>query len=190
MYNFIIGKVSEISLLSVVVDTAMGVGYEINTTPHTSSISTIGETTKLYTKLSIKEDSHTLYGFYVKRERDLFCDLISVDGVGGKIALNLMSLKNYDEIVNAIGLGDEKGLVCKGIGAKTVMKIILDLKPKFQKQLTSTTPLINNENIEATIKALQSLGYRKTDIEKVKIEILEIDDTNTLIRKYLNALNK
>jgi Holliday junction DNA helicase RuvA len=129
------------------------------------------ESCKLFTHLSIKEDSHTLYGFFDTTEREVFRKLISVNGVGAGTARMMLSSLNPSEIAVAISSGNVtvlKGV--KGIGLKTAERIIIDLKDKMGKESSVdysdfSRPQNNNQN--EALFALVALGFVKNQVEKV-----------------------
>ena len=135
-----------------------------------SSIDT--ETCSLLTHLSIKEDSHTLYGFYTKEERDLFRHLISVSGVGPSTARMILSTYTAEEIINYIISADVSAIKnVKGIGGKTAQRIIIDLKDKVGKGDQKSDLLFTQDNTikDEALSALLALGFTKKTAE-VKID--------------------
>ena len=137
MITHIHGKLIEKTPTYVVVDVS-GVGYKIKISLQTFS-QIEGELCKLYTHLSIKEDSHTLFGFFEESERHLFRSLISVSGVGPSTAQVILSTYSPNEVINYITTADVKMIQSvKGIGGKTAQRIIIDLKDKLAKGLPSS----------------------------------------------------
>lgn len=141
-----------------------GVGYEVNISLNTyTEIQTMTEG-RLLTHLQIKEDGHSLYGFFEEVERNMFLLLISVSGVGASTARMMLSSMKPEEISNAIANDDEKTLErIKGIGAKSAKRLILELKEKVTKtkgnENISSIPYNNIEN--DALNALVSLGIAK-----------------------------
>ena len=132
MITHIHGKLVEKTPTYIVVD-VNGVGYQIKISLQTYS-ALDGELCKLYTHLSIKEDSHTLFGFFEESERHLFRNLISVSGVGPSTAQVILSTYSTEEIIQSITSADVKAIESvKGIGAKTAQRIIIDLKDKVKR---------------------------------------------------------
>lgn len=133
MITQIKGRLIEKTPTDVVID-CNGVGYHINISLHTFSLLPEGELLKLYTFLQIKEDSHTLYGFVEKQERELFKLLLSVSGVGASTARTMLSSLQPNQVIQAIASNDVATIQSvKGIGAKTAQRVILDLKDKVLK---------------------------------------------------------
>ena len=162
MISHINGKLVEKTPTYVVID-CNGVGYKLNISLQTySAIQT--ENCKLLTHLAVKEDSHTLYGFFTSEERDLFRQLISVSGVGPSTARMILSTYSAEEIVNYIITADVPALQnVKGIGGKTAQRIIIDLKDKVGKGKETSDLLFTQDNTikEEALSALLALGFTK-----------------------------
>jgi len=141
-----------------------GVGYEINISLNTySEIQTLTQG-QLLTHLQIKEDGHSLFGFFEETERNMFLLLISVSGVGASTARMMLSSMKPDEISNAIANDDEKTLErIKGIGAKSAKRLILELKDKVTKSKIGETfqPITHNNIENDALNALVSLGIAR-----------------------------
>ncbi|MBL6590476.1 MAG: Holliday junction branch migration protein RuvA [Flavobacteriaceae bacterium] len=192
MITQISGRLVEKSPTELVVD-CNGIGYSINISLNTFSKLSNEENIKLFTHLIIKEDSHSLFGFLTKSERELFRLLISVSGVGASTARVMLSSLSPTEIVSAIA--NEKVSIVqsiKGIGSKTAQRIILELKDKILgiDNNDSDFELIPKESEEA-ISALEVLGYSRKQttkiVSKIKSDEPEIS-TELLIKRALNNL--
>ena len=154
------------------------------------------EVCKLFTHLSVKEDSHTLYGFYDKGERHLFRNLVSVSGVGPSTAQVILSTYNTSEIVLYITTADVAAIQhVKGIGAKTAQRIIIDLKDKVAKGMPTSDLLfdaVDNTIKEEALSALLALGVAKKvadqKIDKVLKENPEIDSVEQLVKMALSQM--
>ena len=194
MISHIHGKLIEKTPTYVVVD-VNGIGYHIKISLQTFS-SIDGELCKLYTHLSVKEDSHTLFGFHEESERKLFRHLISVSGVGPSTAQVILSTYSVKEIINYIVTADVSAVKSiKGIGAKTAQRIIIDLKDKVSKNSSSSDLLF--EKLDNTIKtealsALLALGFGKKSAEekldKVLKENSEIVNVEELVKTALSQM--
>lgn len=168
MITHIKGKLVEKNPSFVVVD-CNGIGYMIRISLHTFSQISDSELCSLFTHLSIKEDSHTLYGFFEKAERELFRLLISVSGVGTNTAQTILSSLSPNDAQMAILSENVVALKSvKGIGAKTAQRIILDLKDKIAKQGVSAdeNPILHNTTREEALSALTMLGFSKNMVNK------------------------
>ena len=194
MIHHIKGRLVEKSPTHAIVETS-GVGYFLNISLITFSKLGDDENCKLYTHLSIKEDAHTLYGFSEKSEREIFRQLISVNGVGASTARIMLSSMTAEEITTAIITSDVNALKSiKGIGAKSAQRIILDLKDKLgridgieQNILT----FANNTNRDEALSALLALGFIKNSVEKVLNKVLKAQpelDVESLIKEALKNL--
>ena len=148
----------------------------------------------LYTHLSIKDDSHTLFGFITKDEKNLFRELIRVNGVGPKVALAILSHLSVSSLVECI-INENAELLAKtpGIGKKTALKVIVELQDRLDKvELTSASTLVmsnkvgQNTNTKQALTALQSLGFKVKEANKM---LSNIEDqtlsTEQLIRLAL-----
>tara|TARA_B100001248_G_C27382772_1_gene457952 strand:- start:1356 stop:1940 length:585 start_codon:yes stop_codon:yes gene_type:complete len=183
------GKLIEKTPTHVIID-VNGVGYEIKISLQTFS-SIKDEFCKLYTHLSIKEDSHTLFGFYEENERFLFRQLISVSGVGPSTAQVILSTYSSNEIIQHISMADVKAIESvKGIGAKTAQRIIVDLKDKISKGMPTADLLfdkIDNTIKDEALSALLALGFSKKGAE-VKIDkVLKSNPEITTVEKLVKT---
>ena len=167
MISHINGRLVEKTPTYVVID-CNGVGYKLHISLQTyTAIQT--ENCKLLTHLSVKEDSHTLYGFYTSDERELFRHLISVSGVGPSTARMILSTYSAEEIVHYIISADVGAIQnVKGIGGKTAQRIIIDLKDKVGKGKETSDLLFAQDNTikEEALSALLALGFTKKAAEK------------------------
>ena len=161
-----------------------GIGYELLCPMSTFyQLDNSSEDTLLYTHLSIKEDSHTLFGFISKDEKNMFKELIRVNGVGPKVALAILSHLSVSSLVDCI-INEDADLLAKtpGIGKKTALKLIVELQDRLDKvELlnTSTSTMHHktnsNPNAKQALAALQSLGFKVKEANKM---ISAIDDQN------------
>lgn len=175
MIAHIEGRLIEKTPTEVVIDCG-GVGYLIHISLHTYSQISSSEKLRLYTFLQIKEDAHTLFGFIDKIERELFKLLISVSGIGGNTARNILSSVSPKELLQAIASADVKTIQSvKGIGAKTAQRVILDLQEKVLKlyNIDEVLPTINNTNVDEALSALEVLGFVRKSAEKVVERIVK-----------------
>ena len=193
MISFIKGKNIEISPTKLIVD-VNGVGYEILISLRTYSKIKNIDKVNIFTHLNVKEDSHTLYGFYNKKERKTFLDLISISGVGPSTAIVILSSLSASELKKAIVESDVNTIKSvKGIGLKTAERIILELKDKISKQdiedikfVQSFDNTIRNE----ALSALSSLGISKNVVERHIDNILEKNINITLEELIREVLKK
>ncbi len=193
MITQIKGRLVEKTPTYVVIDCS-GVGYLLHISLNTFSSLTDSEAITLYSHLTVKEDSHTLYGFINKTEREIFRLLISVSGVGPSIARTMLSSMSSEEIQQAIAT-ENIALIqsVKGIGAKTAQRVIIDLKDKilktFDMDAISLAP--SNTNKDEALSALEVLGFNKKQSEKVLNAIIKEQtdaSVEVLIKKALKSL--
>ncbi len=193
MIAHIQGKLVEKSPTEVVID-CNGVGYHINISLNTYALLPNTDAVKLYTYLLIKEDSHSLFGFMQKSEREIFKLLISVSGIGANIARTMLSSIDPKQIIQAIASGDVGTIQgIKGIGAKTAQRTILDLKEKVLKlyNLDEVSASQSNTNRDEALSALEVLGFVRKSSEKIveKIVATMPDATvETIIKQALKNL--
>lgn len=172
-----------------------GIGYELLCPMSTFyQLDNSSEDTLLYTHLSIKEDSHTLFGFISKDEKSMFRELIRVNGVGPKVALAILSHLSVSSLVDCI-MSEDADLLAKtpGIGKKTALKLIVELQDRLDKVelVNASTSTMGhktsyNPNAKQALAALQSLGFKTKEANKM---VSAIDDqtlsTEQLIRLAL-----
>ncbi|MDX1762273.1 MAG: Holliday junction branch migration protein RuvA [Christiangramia sp.] len=192
MIHHLKGQLIEKNPTYVVIE-CNGIGYMVNISLHTFSLIPDSEAISLYTYLQVKEDSHTLYGFMEKSEREIFKLLISVSGVGTSTARTMLSSLQPREVSEAIASGDVPTVQSvKGIGAKTAQRVILDLQDKVLKVLGEDEVFVsqNNTNKEEALSALETLGYNRRQAGKVVDKILKEDPESTVETIIKLALKK
>ena len=169
------GKLVEKTPTEVIID-CNGVGYHVNISLHTYSLLPASDSIKLFTYLQIKEDSHTLFGFVEKSEREIFKMLLSVSGIGASIARTMLSSLEPKQIIQAIASADVVTIQkIKGIGSKTAQRVILDLKEKVLKlyDLDEVSMIQNNTNKDEALSALEVLGFVRKSSERVVEKIVK-----------------
>lgn len=182
MIAHIQGKLVEKTPTEVIIDCG-GVGYQVNISLHTYSLLPQSEQIKLFTYLQIKEDSHTLFGFVEKSEREIFKMLLTVSGIGASIARTMLSSLDPKQIIQALAVGDIAAIQSiKGIGTKTAQRAVLDLKDKVLKiyDLDEVSMLQNNTNKDEALSALEVLGFNKKLAERVVEKIVNLDPNATV----------
>ena len=194
MIAYLSGKFSYKTPAVVYVDVS-GVGYEVNISLNTyTHIEQLAEG-KLYTYLQVKEDAHTLYGFFDTTEKEIFTMLLSVSGVGASTARMMLSGMKPEEIRNAIVMKHLSVLESiKGIGKKTAERIVLELKDKISKTSTTATGFAPAGNTleQDALNALVALGISRPAgeqaIKKIVISEPSINTLENLIKKALKAI--
>jgi len=192
MYEFIRGAVADLNPAIAVLE-AGGVGYLINISLNTYSKLNGKKEASLLIHQVVREDAHILFGFAEKRERELFRELISVNGVGANTAIMMLSSLNTDELIAAVSSGNADVLkAVKGIGAKTAQRIIVDLKDKFGQMPDAGQILIPADNTtrKESLSALVMLGFAKKDADKVVARIIRDDPEATVESVIKRALKR
>jgi len=191
MITHLEGRLVEKNPTDVVID-CNGVGYFINISLHTFSQIPDRENLRLYTYLQVREDSHTLYGFSTKSEREIFKLLISVSGIGANTARTMLSSLSPEQVKEGIASGDVALIQSvKGIGAKTAQRVIIDLKDKVLKVygIDELSLIPNNTNKDEALSALEVLGFNKKQSEKVIDKIL-ITHPDALVEQIIKEALK
>ena len=167
MISFLIGTIEDKQENSLLLDVG-GVGFEMSISSNTfSALPMVGESVKVLTYMSVREDDISLYGFSSKEEKDLFVKLISVSGIGPKVAISILSGLTLNALSIAIANKDVKMLSkIKGLGAKTAERICVELKDKV-----SAFPLIDGNQaddydesaVQMATDTLIALGISKSE---------------------------
>lgn len=177
MIHHLNGKLIEKHPTHLVIECG-GVGYFVNISLNTYAAIPDEEHLRIYTHLQIREDAHTLFGFYSLAEREIFRLLVSVSGVGSSTARTMLSSMTPAQVRDAIASQDVPAIkAVKGIGAKTAQRVILDLRDKVLKiyDLDEVSPESNNTNKEEALSALEVLGFARKSAEKVVDAVLRQD---------------
>jgi len=192
MITQIKGRLVEKSPTELVID-CNGLGYLVNISLNTFSLLSDSENISLYTHLQVKEDSHTLFGFYEKTERNLFRKLISVSGIGASTARTMLSSLNPEEIQRAI-LSENVSTIqsVKGIGLKTAQRVIIELRDKVSliNEDSGFNVDFANSTREESLSALEVLGYSRKQTTKVVDKLISEISEITVEEIIKNALNK
>lgn len=196
MFYYISGTVAHTAPGLVVID-AGGVGYACHSSLQTISRVKIGENAKLYTHVNVREDAFDIYGFYDTQELSCFRLLLSISGVGPKAALSVLSVTTPERLSLAVISGDDKLLTAaSGVGKKLAQRIILELKDKMGKELSSassgaafSSPAVMGGKLQEAQAAMVVLGYSQSEalmaLNGLDSEALSIED---LIRHALRKM--
>jgi holliday junction DNA helicase RuvA len=193
MYEFIQGEIAELNPAFAVIQ-AGGVGYSVHISLNTFSALNGHQTARVFTHFIVREDAHLLYGFSTTSERELFRNLLSVNGVGASTALMMLSSLSPDEIVAAIVTDNVNALKSvKGIGIKTAQRIIIDLKDKVGKVSVPEQILFpeNNTIRKEALSALVMLGFARKDADAALGKVLKENpgsSVETVIKLTLKRL--
>ena len=187
MISYIKGEIEYIAENYIIVDNN-SIGYHMLVSPLTISKLQLGQSLKIFTYMSVREDSMTLFGFLSQEELNIFNLLISVSGIGPKGALMFLNTMLPSQITLAI-ISDDATTLSKvqGIGKKTAQKIILELKDKlmFYDVVTSESVSASVSNVERhdAIEAMISLGYKKNEATKAVLQVVTEGMTTEQILK-------
>ena len=177
MIHHLKGKLVEKNPTHVIIECG-GVGYFVNISLNTFSKLPEQENISVFTHLQVKEDSHTLFGFVEKSEREIFRLLLSVSGIGSSIARTMLSSMSPSQVRDAIAHGHAASIkAVKGIGAKTAQRVILDLRDKVLKvyDIDELSLSTNNTNKDEALSALEVLGFARKQSERVVDKVLGQD---------------
>lgn len=196
MIAYLEGKITQKNPTSIYMDIG-GIAYELNISLNTFSQIEELEQAKLFTHLHVKEDSHTLFGFFEEAEKEVFKLLVSVSGIGPNTARVILSYMTVSEVKSAI-LNENVAAFkkVKGVGPKTAKLIILDLKTKIAKTTLESTPIIGNNRSgirEEVAAALMALGFQKNkidkQIDKILTEQTELTQVEAIIKAVLRQMS-
>lgn len=172
MFNYLFGEVAGCKDNCVVLD-VNGIGYELAVSSFTLADCTVGEKKRLYAYLQVKEDGLQLFGFSTEEEKGMFLRLISVSGVGCRMAQAVLSGMDSNSLAVAIFNGDTKQLTkIKGLGKKTAERLVLELKEKVIVDASALSSEVAvapefNKEAQAAIAILCSLGKNQADAEQL-----------------------
>ncbi len=195
MIGYLRGKLAIKDPTFVIIDVS-GIGYEVKISLNTFSKIKHIEECQLFTHLHIKEDAHTLYGFYEQAEKSIFLHLISISGVGPGTGIMIISSLTVDEIRRAIIREDVKTFQqVKGVGNKTAQRIILELKDKLKKEnMEEGSVAIGAKNYNTlrneALSALLTLGINKIIAEKSLDAIINDSDGNISLEDLIKLALK
>ncbi|MBP5661920.1 MAG: Holliday junction branch migration protein RuvA [Clostridia bacterium] len=198
MYAFINGTIEETDAAGVVIQTG-GIGYLLQCPAGVMNTVKVGQTVKLYTYQAVREDAITLYGFLTRQDRTMFLRLVSVSGIGPKIALQVLSSLSAGELAIALVSGDASALThVPGIGKKTAQRLILELREKVDNdELThgitppsaGATPASSIMN--DAVYALAALGYSTQEASRAAEAVsADCKTTEEIIRAVLKSFDR
>ncbi len=196
MISYIIGDVRAIDEESFVLE-SNNIGYLIKSSLSTLTLIELNNEYKIYTSLEVREDDMSLYGFYTKEELEMFKLLTSVSSIGPKNGIGILSTLGINDIKQAIVNSDIDTLTkAKGIGKKTASRIILELMDKVKDMPIDSdsvhdliAPAKTSEDLDVAKEALVNLGYAQNDIDRVLIELKDMDlSLEELVKESLKRL--
>lgn len=199
MYAYLKGTIEDITEDNLVIEAGQ-IGYNVKVSARTvNALGGIGSFVKIYTYTLVREDTFNLYGFLTKDDLEIFKKLITVNGIGPKGGLAILSIMSADELRFAILAADAKAIAkAPGVGAKTAERVILDLKDKISiedaispKETVSALAVagedIGNRKNEA-IEALTALGYSASDALRAVKQVETTEDIS--VEEILKAALK
>ncbi|MBO7290057.1 MAG: Holliday junction branch migration protein RuvA [Bacteroidaceae bacterium] len=196
MIEYLRGELAELTPATAIIE-CCGVGYETSITLNTYSALQGKKEVKVYIYEVIREDTHQLFGFCNRHERELFLLLISVSGIGGNTARTILSAFTVNELCDAIATGNEVAIKSvKGIGLKTAQRLIVDLKDKiagiYDGTSGNTAPAVpvSNDNIDGAVQALAMLGFPVSAANKVVQSIAKSEPGATIEQLIKLALKQ
>ena len=202
MYAYVKGIVADIEADNCVID-VNDIGYNVQISGQTAAkLPGIGERVKLYTYTNVKEDALQLFGFLTKADLDMFKKCITVNGIGPKGALALLSVLDADELRYAIISQDVKAISkAPGIGKRTAERLVLELKDKLSiddaminREIADYqgggASIVDNPQKQEAVEALISLGYGQTESLKAvnAVEGAENMDAGALLKAALKKM--
>ncbi len=201
MIAFVKGRIDEITEENVVIDVG-GIGYNVKISTQTAALLPgLGEEIKLYTYTCVREDTFSLYGFLTRDDLEIFKRLITVNGIGPKGGLAILSVMSADNLRFAIISGDAAAISkAPGIGKKTAERVILDLKDKISLEDTlvhkemlrfkEEGSVSDNRARNEAVEALTALGYSASDaLHAVKsVQTDENMDVETILKLALKNM--
>ncbi|HOW58297.1 MAG TPA: Holliday junction branch migration protein RuvA [Candidatus Omnitrophota bacterium] len=181
MYHYLNGKIAEKTPAAVILD-VNGIGYEIRISVNTfSALPGLGQPAKLLTHFIVREDAQLLFGFATEEERELFKLLLSVSGIGPKMAITLLSGMTISELKAAIREGSLAVLTSvSGIGRKTAERVVVELKDKLPRETGKDSKdiihdmSVSDQIVEDAVQALVSLGYVKQKAKETVQKVLKV----------------
>lgn len=197
MISHLKGTVESTSENTLVID-VNGVGYSVLCSSRTiSAANGASGIVHIYTVLNVREDAWIMYGFISEKERFWFQTLTSVQGVGGKVAIAILSALSDDDIYSAFLANDKTAFTrADGVGPKLAARIISELKDKVVGKISNTDIKISVPSSEISIvndviSALINLGYQKADIYRIisSMKITNEDKFENILRSVLNKLS-
>ena len=186
MIGFLNGKVLSLKPTKVLLD-VNGVGYLVNVSINTFENISEKKNISLHIYTSVKEDSITLFGFYNETEKEMFELLISVNGIGPRLALSVLSGIQVEDLKTAIEAGDISRIIAiPGVGRKTAERVVLELRSKVDKISEAESKGVFYSIKSEAVSALITLGYNYKQAESA-VKNISLEE---LIKKALGSFNK
>lgn len=185
MYEYFIGTITDYFEDHLILEVGH-IGYSIQVSATTlSEMQSVKDKVKIYIHQHVREDGISLFGFGAKDERRLFRDLISISGIGPKVAMGVLSSFTLDQFIGYLHASDEKAISsAPGIGKKTANRLILELKDKYKQHISTGADTFSAAGTTSTAKdaveALESLGYSYSEgmqmVEFIYVDGMSLED--------------
>ena len=196
MFSFVSGTI-EAKDTNILVINCNGVGFELNVSETTNfEVGNIGDFAKVHTYMAVREDAITLFGFATLEEKNTFLKLINVSGIGGKMAIAILSAMPVVNLIDAIVTEDIKLLSSiKGLGKKTAERLVVELKNSFDdlqiSMLKPTATPINTSAVNEAIDTLVAMGMHRNEATQIVKGVATAEDTaEVIVRKSLKNMNR
>jgi len=174
IYEYITGKLADLTPAAAIIEQG-GIGYQVQISLQTYASARGKDSVTLLIEEIIREDNHTLFGFFTREEREMFRLLVSVSGIGPNTARMMLSSLTTPDIRRAIQTDNVNLLKSvKGVGVKTAQRVIIDLRDKLSKteEVSGIFPVSGNTSREEALSALVMLGFGRNDSVKALDQIL------------------
>lgn len=190
MIGKIKGKLSDLNGNLALIETASGISYYVFITPSIIKSSCLDKQVDIYTHLQVREDAHTLYGFFNKEEHKLFRLLITISGIGPKTAFSIISRVKIDELYPAVKENNLDFFTSiPGLGKKTAMKVLLELSQKLDSEFVIQKMYLSDED-KTVVEALVSLGFKSQEAKSSLSKIPKAISVEEKIRSAIKLLTK
>lgn len=192
MIAYLRGALFDFTDESIMID-INGMGFEVLT--HSRSLSALpakGSDILVYTFLQVLDNEFKLYGFLAKNELSLFKLLLGISGIGGRVALNILSAMNPEQFYYAVASRDEKSLTTiPGIGKKTAQRLIFELQGKIEQPLAAAAGSdAGNNTVSDVLEALEALGYSRSEVLPVVLELRDSSQLNNNVEEIIRQVLK
>ena len=185
MIGKIKGKLIDIEGNKGLIETASGLSYEVFLVPSIIKNNILGKSIEIFTQFIVREDSQTLYGFVDKSEINIFKMLLSISGIGPKVAYGVISFSNPDDLISAVKNNDVDFFTrVPGLGKKTALKIVVELSGKLETGFSIAKVYMSEED-KLVLDALVSLGFKTEEAKNIMTNIPKNITVEEKIKKAL-----
>ncbi len=189
MFDYIKGLITA-NRNTVLVIENQGIGYLLRCSLRTASQLRIGSEAQVFTYQHVTQDQTQLFGFAVPDEREFFLQIISISGIGPKVALAVLSAMTISELLRAVQLGDEEQFTAvPGVGKMTAKRLLLELSKKLPEIESSDAEEEEQSNLTAALQALEALGFKRAKVEPLVRRQLN-DDQEMAVEDILRGVLK